>query len=60
MMDRERLNYDLALAYAKEYLRRLDNDQFMSFAQYAGQVKGIFETVYECLCESGSNEQQEI
>ena len=58
-MDQERLNYDLALAYAKEHLRRLDETQLMDFAQYAWQVKHTFQAAYDCLQELNSGDHVE-
>lgn len=50
-MDREKIIYDLSLAYAKEYLRRLNDQQLLDFGQFAGKVYGTFETARECFQE---------
>ena len=46
-LDRERLIYDLSLAYSQECLRRFDNQQLKSIAEHGGKVYGAFETAWE-------------
>ena len=51
-MDETRVLYDLAMLHAQEVLRRMDDDQLLSFANSAPIAKATFESVYEVL--SGS------
>ena len=49
--------YDLAMLYAREFLRRTENEQFNDIVQTAPMVKGIFDSVYEVL--SGSSPEDD-
>lgn len=46
-LDRERLIYDLSLAYSQECLRRFDDQQLHSIAEHGEKVYGAFETAWE-------------
>lgn len=48
-MDAKRTSYDLAMLYAQEVLRRMDDSQVHDFVQTAPKVKETFDMVYEIL-----------